>query len=366
VVAQTALYNRGNMQIHEAGQLGFHTDFINDAEFENNMGLAGFYGRNLLNVSGAFIPSFFDIEIANDVGVTMETTINVKNVVNFIVRDFITPRNIPDVYVDFMPQAFYVGEADLSKVDGYSVVRGQQSFQFPIGDAAQFRPLTLNSDGVNDFARCAYFLEDPNSPSTFPPFRTDLKPRDIGEVSIVEFWRLEGSVPSTVRLTWTPRSNLAAIADDINQLTVMGWSKSGNRWISLGAEGIDGDLSNGFINSTTFVPNDYEILTFGSAAEATEILTLDNYFLSPNGDGVNDALVIPELELSPNNSLSIFDRNGLKVFQMTNYTNQFIGFANVDNFVIRKEAGLPEGIYFYVVTLDDLGTNYQGFLYLDR
>ncbi len=364
--AQTALYNRGNIQIHDGGQIGFHTNFINDEEFENNLGLAGFYGRELISVSGAFIPTFFDVEIANDIGVQLNTTVYSLNNTNFVIRDFITPRNLPDVYYGFQPEAFFVGEGDVSKIDGYAAVRDQESFNFPVGDAAQLRPLFLNSDDINAFARCAYFLEDPNNPSTFPEFNTELRPRDIGAISTVEFWRLEANMPSTVTLNWNARSNLGAIAEEVGNITVMGWNKSANRWLDIGTEAIDGDLSNGFVISSTFVPNDYEVITFGSLAEAEEILTLDNYFLSPNGDGINDVLVIEEMALSPNNSIRIFDRNGLKVFEMVNYTNEFNGTANVDGLIINKEAGLPEGIYFYVVSLDDLGFNYQGFLYLDR
>ena len=40
--AQTALYNTGNIQIHEEGKMGFHIDLINDGSFDENLGLAGF------------------------------------------------------------------------------------------------------------------------------------------------------------------------------------------------------------------------------------------------------------------------------------------------------------------------------------
>ena len=96
------------------------------------------------------------------------------------------------------------------------------------------------------------------------------------------------------------------------------------------------------------------------------MLTLDNYIVTPNGDGINDFLEIPELVDNPNNSIRIFDRRGLKVFEMENYTNEFTGYSNVDNLVIAKDLGLPEGVYFYLVTLNDLGLNYQGFLFLDQ
>ncbi len=51
---------------------------------------------------------------------------------------------------------------------------------------------------------------------------------------------------------------------------------------------------------------------------------------------------------------------------MINYTDQFGGISNIDNLVINRDQGLPEGVYFYVISLDDLSLNYQGFLFLDR
>ena len=364
--AQTALYNSGNIRIHQEGQLGFHTNLINNASFDENLGLAGFYGSTLISVTGAFAPIFYDAEIANDLGVQLNTALNVTNNTNFVVGDFITPRNSVGIYYNFLQDAFYVGSADGSKIDGYATITQQQSFTFPVGDSRQLRPLILNSSGPNTFARCAYFFEDPNNPSTFPGFDTDLKPRTIDAISTQEFWRLEGNVPSTITLSWNARSDIATLATEINAITIMGWNKQAGRWLSIGNAAIGGDLTNGFVNSETFVPDDFEVITFGSLAEPEDILTLDNYFVSPNGDGINDVLVIEEMELSPNNSIQIFNRYGLKVFEMVNYTDEFGGISNIDNLIINREQGLPEGVYFYVISLDDLGLNYQGFLFLDR
>jgi len=364
--AQTALYNSGNLRIHEDGEIGFHTHLINNASFDENLGLAGFYGSSLLTVSGAFMPVFFDTEIANDIGVELNTTVSVTNNTNFVVGDFMTPRNQSDVYFNFTQDAFYVGDGDPSKIDGYAAITNQQIFAFPVGDAAQLRPLILNSESTNAFAKCAYFLEDPNNPSAFPSFNTDLRPRTISGISKREFWRLEGSVSSTITLSWNERSDMASLADNINKITLMGWNTSAGRWLSLGNEALGGDLSMGFVSSISFVPDDYEVITFGSLAEPEDILTLDNYLITPNGDGINDVLVIEEMAQSPNNSIQIYDRFGLKVFDMVNYTDEFGGVSNVNNLVINRDQGLPRGIYFYVIFLDDLGLNYQGFLYLER
>jgi gliding motility-associated-like protein len=364
--AQTALYNSGNLRIHDGGQLGFHTHLINNGPFDENLGLTGFYGGQLLDISGALMPVLYDVEIANANGVNLSIPLSVSNNTNFVQGDFTGPKDQADIAYNFLTDAFTVGESDNSKIDGYAVIHNKQSFAFPVGDAIHLRALILNSEAVNALARCAYFFEDPNNPSAFPPFDTRLKPRTIEAVGTTEFWRLEGDVSSTISLSWNPRSDMAGLVPEIERVTIMGWSKTANRWLPLGTAGVSGDLDNGVVTSNPFVPNEYEIITFGNLAEPADVLTLDNYLLTPNGDGINDVLIIEELAESPNNSLRLYDRNGLLVFQMINYRDEFRGFANVDNLIINRDQGLPEGIYYYLISMDDLDLNFQGFLYLER
>ncbi len=308
--------------------------------------MAGFYGNPTLSISGAFAPIFNDLEIANEGGVQLNTSLNVLNNTNFIIGDFISSKNNAQTHFNFLQDAFYVGDSDLSKIDGYALLTNQQNFTFPVGDASFVRPLSINSESPNLLVKCAYFFENPNNPSAFPGFNTDLKPRSIETISTLEFWRLEGSIPSTVTLSWNSRSSIGGFANDINEVTVVGWNKIANRWLPLGNTLTTGDLDNGLVSSEVFLPNDYEIITLGSLAVPEEILMLDNYLLTPNNDGINDVLVIEELELSPNNTIQIYDRNGLKVFELNNYTDEFNGFSNIDNLVINREQGLPQrGIF---------------------
>lgn len=364
--AQTGLYNSGNIRIHDEGNIGFHTHLINESSFDENEGLAGFYGNTGISVSGAFIPIFFDLEIANDGGVDLFTSVSTTNNTNFVVGDFRTPRVTPNIGLNFINNAFYVGEGDPTKVDGYAIIEGVQSFIFPVGDLQHLRPLTLNSIGINTLSRCAYFFEDPNNPSFFPGFNTALKETEIARISILEFWHLEGSQPSIATLTWNNRSAIGNITTEPNSITVVGWHKSEGRWTDLGNAAISGDLDSGFVTSLQFVPDDYSVLTLGSLAEPVALITLDNFILTPNGDGINDFLDIPQLLEYPDNSIQIFDRRGLKVFEMENYSDEFTGVSNVDNMVLERDLGLPEGVYFYLVTLNELELNYQGYLYLQR
>ena len=344
IQAQTALYNSGNIRIHNEGQIGFHTDLINNASFDQNLGLAGFYGSGMISVSGAFMPVFFDTEIANDQGVMLNTGMSVSSNTNFVAGNFVTPRQQQGIYFNFLQDAFYVGESDPSKVDGYVTINNDQNFIFPVGDSEQLRSLTLNSSGTNSFAKCAYYLENPTNPTTFPEsFDPTKKPRTMGDISEVEFWHLEGSVSSNIQISWNARSNIAALTEEVEKIIPVGWSIAGRSWVNLGAASVVGDLTQGFLISEKFVPDDYAIITFASEATAKELLTLDNYLVTPNGDGINDALYIEELELSNDDTISIYNRQGQKVYEEDNYTNGFTGYSNVDNLVINREPDCPMG-----------------------
>ncbi|MBT2161887.1 gliding motility-associated C-terminal domain-containing protein [Zobellia barbeyronii] len=365
VQAQEALYNTGNLRIHEGGVMGFHTDLINDGSFDENLGLVGFYGDNLRSISGSFPATLYDVEFVTGSGTVLQNALNVLNNANFVTGDVITDRAQPALSLNFLANAFPNGQSNISKVNGYASVNDQQNFIFPVGDDAQLRPLILSSEGINTLARCAYFIEDANNPTTLPgSYNTNNKDTQIGDISIIEFWHLEGSVPSSIQLSWNERSNIGLLTSDVNEVAIVGYSKATNRWESLNGSAPAGDLNEGVVASGSFIPDDYEVLTFAAMGEPRDFLKLENYFVSPNGDGINDFLEIPELALSPNNFVQIYNREGLKVFEKQNYTNEFNGLSTQNNFVITRDQGLPSGVYFYIVTLDDLDLEFQGFLYL--
>ena len=76
--------------------------------------------------------------------------------------------------------------------------------------------------------------------------------------------------------------------------------------------------------------------------------------ISPNNDGKND-----ELELSAFNikKLSIFNRYGLEVYSLANYTNQWAGQTNNGH-------ELPTGTYYYVV--ENADARKTGWIYINR
>lgn len=370
--AQSAFYNSGTFQVHENASVGFHTDLINDGVFNQNTGLVGFYNEGVLFFQGTQSISLFDAEFATQGDLFLENTINIGNNANFIFGNVTASQENVNSTLNFEVNSFFTGEANDSKVIGFASVNEVTTFSFPIGDEEQLRSLVLNSKSVSEFASAAYFFESPNGPNSYnQTFDIDTKIRDIGFITNNEFWVLNNDTASNITVSWNIRSDLAQIATEVEDIILVGWSKVSNQWTSLGSAAFAGDLEEGFITSESFNPNEYAAITFGTRplpldTFATNNPTLGNYFVSPNSDGTNDFLVFDNLEDTGPNQLFIFNSLGQKVFQMNNYTNEFNGVSNIDNFVINRELGLEEGIYYYALSLLDLNLSYQGFLFLDR
>lgn len=84
---------------------------------------------------------------------------------------------------------------------------------------------------------------------------------------------------------------------------------------------------------------------------------------SPNQDEINDRFVIPDLFRYPQNTLKIYNRWGVLVYEKANYDNTWDGTA--ENPLYGDEE-LPVGTYFYLL---DLGLDQEpirGYVYLNR
>jgi gliding motility-associated-like protein len=71
--------------------------------------------------------------------------------------------------------------------------------------------------------------------------------------------------------------------------------------------------------------------------------------ITPNGDGANDAFKIKNIEYHPNTTLLIYDRWGKKVFESSNYNNEW------------KGEGVSDGTFFYILDVPD-DKKYNGYI----
>jgi gliding motility-associated-like protein len=355
--------NFGNIEIHSNGKIGFYSSLENDGLFNNASGLAGFYGHYLNSVYGTISPQFYDIEINNDEGIFLQIPIEISNNTNFIFGDFITSKYNNINALEFVSTSFYNGESNFSKVDGFTSISNIKSFLFPVGDEDYLRPLKIDTDDDEAIFKAAYFFEN----GTIDFLDTLEDNSDLVQISNLEYWVLKGGTNTMVTIDWNQRSTIENLTTDVNNITVVGFKKDLRQWVDLGVTDLTGNLNEGFITSGKFIPNQYSAITFAILKNKSSVIHKGyHYIVTPNGDGINDFLSIPELEDYDSNRLLIFDRNGLKVFEQENYTDEFSGKAGINIPAISWDKGLPQGIYFYLVYAGEDNFRIQGFLYLKR
>ncbi|MBF4467676.1 gliding motility-associated C-terminal domain-containing protein, partial [Flavobacterium sp. LC2016-12] len=108
-----------------------------------------------------------------------------------------------------------------------------------------------------------------------------------------------------------------------------------------------------------------------------ENILVHNAF-SPNGDGINDVFTIDgidEITCYPENTVEIYNRWGILVFETSNYNNTTNAFDGISRgrTTVNKSDGLPPGTYFYIVNYKSLDGNNviqsnkkDGYLYLSK
>ena len=130
-----------------------------------------------------------------------------------------------------------------------------------------------------------------------------------------------------------------------------------------------------FIGTDYFI---YELCTPSSQSCTTATVTIkvthrvvpDNA-MSANGDDKNDYFHIVGIENYPDNQVTIYNRNGEKVFTISHYDNRQRVFKGIveGNVSLPNAAHLPQDTYFYLIEYYDENRHLQrqiGWLYLKR
>ena len=147
------------------------------------------------------------------------------------------------------------------------------------------------------------------------------------------------------------------------------------------------DRENGSVtnvaSATGLTPNETQLTASDEAVvEANLVLgcgsvTVHNAF-SPNGDGINETFVIDNIDdvlCYPENTVEIYNRWGILVFETKNYNNSTNAFDGTSHgrTTISQSSGLPTGTYYYILyytSIDGNGgvqTNKKdGYLYLSK
>jgi gliding motility-associated-like protein len=102
--------------------------------------------------------------------------------------------------------------------------------------------------------------------------------------------------------------------------------------------------------------------TCGTATNTVSVrvykkIIIPNAF-TPNNDGINDLWNIDALITYPSCLVSVFDRNGQKVYQSTGYPKSWDG--------TRNGSPLPAGTYYYIIDLKNNTPELSGWVLIVR
>lgn len=110
-------------------------------------------------------------------------------------------------------------------------------------------------------------------------------------------------------------------------------------------------------------PEDFVIENNSSSAAVDPICVKVYEIFSPNNDGKNDVLEISCIEQYPNNTLRVYNRDGVLVYSKRGYDNSWHGYGNSDRILTNREL-LPAGVYFYILDLGNGIKTMTGWIFL--
>ncbi|MBE9491087.1 MAG: gliding motility-associated C-terminal domain-containing protein [Bacteroidetes bacterium] len=337
------------------GDLFVYSHWNNDGTVDhNNSGLTRFIGNSPQVISGDGISYLYNILFDNpssQPAFELSGELSIGNEADFDIG-IVDNDNFGGSFT-FEQFADHIGTTDDSHVDGQVIKVGDNSFNYPIGDAGLYRYAEISApDGAGDVFTGKYFFENPNA--NYP------LANNSGVIELVnnqEYWTItrdSGTSGILLTLSWeegttTPEEIVKAPQSAIH---IVRWDEEQQLWVDEGGV-VDID------NKTATTPLQLDAYGVFTLARVKEEFILPGDVViyngvTPNDDGKNDYFIIDGIQNLANNSVEIINRWGVKVFETSNYDtngNVFKGFSE-GRLTINGDELLPTGTYFYVLNYD--------------
>lgn len=354
------LINNGNLYVYK----NFRNDGVITYGQNKKSSTVHFVGDKAQYLGGIGTSNYLNINFNNTssgVSLILEKSIQIYGEVNFL-KGIINQSNRSSVTFENNSEHFNL--SDDSFFLGKVSKRGNDSFEFPVGTIINgdsfVRPVEIGKpNNQNDLFSAEYFFVNANS--LYPNTK---KQHDIKYVNNLEYWNIEqeqGTSKVSVTLSWNANTSANEIlfADPLD-IIIVRWD--GNNWVS---EGGTVEVGN---NKITAVPLGYGIFALGLIKRTIELPTS----FSPNGDGINDRFIIPNLEREyPNFNLKVYNRYGSVLYDYYNNGSEspdwWDGKSRGRNLTISNSSVVPAGTYFYVIDFNDGQRKpEQSWLYLNK
>lgn len=365
-------------------------NFINDGDvhiFENwnNDGIVSytpsengktyFTGTTEQIIEGTKQSDFQDVIFNNQstaVPFHLATTITVGKLANFT-KGIINAEDY-DGLVVFKKDAFHANAGNQSFVDGWTENDVDEPFEFPVGDAQFFRPAFYTSNAAEQtIYTTQYFYK--NSGDILPHTSKD---DSIILIDNAEYWDIvqnQGTEKVVLSLTVSENTTPSTFynLNPETTLAIVRWDETTLKWINEGgvlSEPITGEP---YSNLLTGQVSGYGLFTIAIVKKSitpTDDLVIYNA-ISPNGDGLNDAFKIKGIDKYPDNTVEIYNRWGVRVYDANAYNESNVMFRGYSDgrTTIKRENKLPTGTYFYILKYNNNNGEIlkrSGYLYINN
>jgi gliding motility-associated-like protein len=309
-------------------------------------------------ISGSKPTDFYNVVLDNAepvVAFDLKNEANVRGSVDF--KDGIIKVDSLKGMLTFHQGAKALHPTDKSHAEGYVEKIGNEEFQYPKGDKGLYRYARITApDNVKDAYEGKYNLDDKN-------FFTARNAKS-GVITLLderEYWTIDkGSDNSEsnimLTLSWDERTTpKELLTDPEKELHIVRWDARQQLWVD---EGGVVDVTKKEITTPATVKG-YGFFTLATV-NIDVILDGDVVIynlVTPDGDGKNDYFIIDNINKFPNNTVEIYNRWGVKVFDTHNYDsagNVFNGYSD-GRVTVNKGEKLPTGTYFYIVNYEYTG-----------
>ncbi|MDA6071051.1 gliding motility-associated C-terminal domain-containing protein [Flavobacterium sp. AC] len=269
--------------------------------------------------------------------------------------------------VIFESNAVHSNTSNNSFVDGRVTKLGTAAFEYPVGDANYYRPsIHANSADNLDSYTSHYFLQNSD-----PAYPHNSKQDNIRLIDDKEYWEItkdSGLTKIVLSLTLNPETTPSYIYGESNdtQIQIVRWDPATAKWIS---EGGVADVAQTMVTAQVSGYGIFTVARVVKIPEEKDDLIVYNA-VSPNGDDKNDFFIIKGIDKYPDNTVEIYNRWGVLVYQTNGYNESdrvFRGFSD-GRATVNRGAGLPTGTYFYILKYKTV-TNVKertGYLHLNQ
>ena len=350
--------NEASGNVLNDGDMYFFGHYQNEGLFSystnSTTGYVVFEGLmdGMQNISGSSPSSFYDVlfnKAGNEHSFHLTNDIATAGTVNLTNGVVLMDKENGGAFI-FLKGAQHINTSDRSHVNGEVTKDGNEAFTYPVGDGGYYRFAGISAPANEAETYTGEYLLE-NSDSQYPhASRAGI----IKTIDDKEYWIINQSTPTDnsvlVTLSWDKRTTPAALtANEAEGLHIVRWDDKQNLWVDEGGV-VD------YAAKTVTTPVNVEgfgVFTLGQIKEESlnpgDVVIYQG--VSPDGDGMNDYMIIDHIDQFPNNHVTIFNRWGRKVFETRGYdegNNVFRGYAQ-GNAVVNSGEKLPTGTYYYIV-----------------